>query len=115
MSKIARRTLARYAVDQLLAGKSSRRISKELAAVIIDSGQDIEPEFLLGDIAWELERRRELAIGRVTSAHELTDQIRAELSSRLKKATGTKEVLLEEQLDKLLIGGVRVETANRVW
>lgn len=115
MNKSSRRNLARYTVDRLLAGESAPVVGKKLAAAIVDSGLSIEPEFLLGDIAWELERRGEMAVGKITSAHGLDDKIRAELTSQLKKATGAKAVLLEEDQDKSLIGGLRVETASRVW
>lgn len=115
MNRTSRRNLARYAVDQLLGGRSARQVGRALAAAVVDSGQSIEPEFLLSDIAWELERRHELAIGKVSSAHKLDTTARDELSSQLKKATGVKDVLLEEELDGSLIGGVRIETASRVW
>jgi len=115
MSKLPRRMLARYAVDQLLKNKPSKQIAKEIAAVAAEAGQVLDPEFLLGDIAWELERRKELVVGKVSSAHELSPDLRAELSSQLKNSTGAKEVLLEETTDRSLIGGLRVETANRVW
>lgn len=115
MSKPSRRLLARYAVNQLLAGKSARRIAKELAAVIIESKRTLEPEFLVGDIAWELERRKELAVGNVISARALDDKVRTELEQQIKKAIGVKEVLLNEMQDEQLIGGVRIETASRVW
>jgi len=115
MSKTSRRNLAAYGVDRLLAGEPANRVGKELAAIIVDSGKAIELEFLIGDIAWELEQRHELAIGKITSAHGLDNKVRAELIDQLRKAIGTKEVLLEEERDESLIGGLRVETATQVW
>jgi F-type H+-transporting ATPase subunit delta len=115
MSKISRRSLARYAVDELLSGRSSAGIAKELAATLTEDGKTGEVEFLVGDIAWELERRGELAVGTVTSATKLTSQLMDSLASQIKKATGTKQVLLNEEVDKSVIGGLRVETSGRVW
>ena len=115
MTKISRRDLANYAVDQLLSGSSAEQVAKQLASVISESGQDVEPELLIGDIAYELENRKELTIAQVHTAHDLSENVSTELEVQLKKATGSKEVLLESTKDESLIGGLRVETANRVW
>lgn len=115
MNKLTRRVLARYAVDQLLAGKPAKSVAKHLAAAMIEAGNVQEIDYLIGDIASELERQRQLAIGRVTSATPLGDGLKRELKARIKQATGAGSVLLEETVDELVIGGVRIETANRVW
>ena len=115
MNKFSRRTLARYCVDQLLDGKAASKIAHELAAVIYESGQTIEPEFLIGDIAYELENRKELASAKLTTAHEPSQAILSEIEKELKQVTGAKEILLETSLDESLIGGIRLETASRVW
>jgi F-type H+-transporting ATPase subunit delta len=115
MSKVSRRALARFAVDELLAGKSAQAVAKQLAATLIEDSRASEVELLSGDIAWELERRGELTIGRVTSATPLSQELARELASQLKKATNSKEVMLEQQIDKTVIGGVRIETSARVW
>jgi F-type H+-transporting ATPase subunit delta len=115
MSRVSRRALSRYAADQLQAGASAKTIASHLAAQIIESGHADQLEFLVGDIAWELEQRGELSISRAISAHPLSAQLKIQLKVQIKKATGTKDVLLEEQIDKSVIGGIRVETPGRVW
>lgn len=115
MSRLSRRALARYAVDELLAGKSAEQVTKKLAAVLVEDGKTGEAGFLVGDITWELERRGELAVGKVISATKLNRELLDSLSSQTKKATGAKQILLEEEIDKSVIGGLRVETAGRVW
>jgi F0F1-type ATP synthase delta subunit len=115
MSKVSRRALAGYAADQLLAGKSAKSVAKSLAAQIHDSGSNIEPEFLLEDIAWELENRKALAVGHVTSASALSSKLEDDLMEHLKKVTKADKVVLEKHIDKSVIGGVRVETSGRVW
>lgn len=114
-ARTSRRALARYAADQLLAGKRPAGLAKQLAAIMVESGHADDAEFLLGDIAWELEKRQALAIGRVTSASPLTKTLEAALKTQLKKATKAHEVLLEKQIDKALLGGLKVETSGRVW
>jgi len=115
MNKLTRRALSRYAADQLLAGKSANAIAKHLAAVMVESGSMQDIDFLIGDIASELEQRRELAISRITSATPLSSELRDELKKRIKKATGAKAVLLEATVDGSVIGGIRIETSSRVW
>jgi F-type H+-transporting ATPase subunit delta len=115
MSKLSRRALAGYGADQLLAGKSPKLVARQLVAELAESGRIGEAQFLLEDIAWDLERRQELAIGKVTTAHPLSAKLAAELKTQLKRATGAKQVLLESTIDKSVLGGVRLETAGRVW
>lgn len=115
MNKVSRRALSRYAADQLLAGHSAKAVAKSLAAQIVDSGNNIQPEFLLEDIAWELEDRQALAIGHVISATALTKELENALKAHLIKVTKAKEVVIESNIDKSVIGGVRIETSGRVW
>lgn len=115
MSKLTRRALSRYATDQLMAGKSAKAIAKHLAAVMVELGSMQDIDFLIGDIASELEQRRELAISLITSATPLSSELRDELKKRIKKATGAKAVLLEETVDRSVIGGIRIETSSHVW
>ena len=115
MNKISRRSLASYAAGQLLLGKPVKNVAKHLAAILVESGRDSELEFLIGDVAWELERRQALAIGRVTSARPLTRQLEAALKAAVKEITRAREVLLTNKIDKSVLGGLKVETAGRVW
>ncbi|HVO86128.1 MAG TPA: F0F1 ATP synthase subunit delta [Candidatus Binatia bacterium] len=115
MSKISRRALARYAADQLIAGRSAKLVAKQLSAQLIESGQAAQADLLLGDIAWELEQRQKLSSAQVTSSTPLSPQLEAALKTEIKKATGVEQVLLANTVDKSVIGGLRVETAGRVW
>lgn len=115
MSKVSRRALAHFGAEQLLAGRSARQVAKQLAAALVDSNRINEAGFLLEDIAWELERRQELAVGQVTSAYPLSAKFKAELAKQLKSATGAKVVILKSSIDKSVMGGLRLQTAGRVW
>jgi ATP synthase F1 delta subunit len=72
-------------------------------------------QFLISDINWELEQSRALAVGKITSAHPLTRPLESVLISQIKKMTGAKNVTLEKKIDKSVLGGIRIETANHVW
>ncbi len=115
MTKVSRRALARYAADQLLAGKPAKSVARHLAAAMLEAGKPSDINFLLGDIAAELENRRELTIATTTSATALTPQLRTALKKKVQKASQSKNVLLEENIDSSVLGGVRIETPSRIW
>ncbi|HSW78834.1 MAG TPA: F0F1 ATP synthase subunit delta [Candidatus Babeliales bacterium] len=115
MNKVSRRSLAAWAADQLVKGESSANVAKHLAAVLDENNMATQVEFLVNDIAWELEDRGELAIGKVTSANPLSKELESAIASQIKQATKARSVVLKKSVDKSVIGGVRVETSNRVW
>jgi ATP synthase F1 delta subunit len=115
MSRISRRALARFAVEQIAAGEPAAAIAKYLAGVLLETGRAEQVDFLLGDIAWELEHRGLVTTATVTSATPLSAQLQSLIKSQLKKAANTDHVLLDERVDKSLIGGVKIETSARVW
>jgi F-type H+-transporting ATPase subunit delta len=115
MSDISRRLLARYAVDELLAGQKTATISKRLAAVLLTSRRANQAESLLADIAAEMETRGLAARATVTSAHKLSANLRREIAAAVKKAVRVKRVDMDETVDANVLGGIRVETANHAW
>ena len=115
MSKVSRRSLAQYAADQLIAGQEASQLAKYLAAALQDSAKSSEYELLIEDIMWELENRGLLAVGKVTSANPLSQSSRRQLNDQLKTATKVKAVVLNESVDESLLGGLRVETAAKIW
>lgn len=115
MAAFSRRVLARYAVDQLLAGHSADKVSQHLAAALISSKMTKQSDQLLDDIAEELESRGLLARAIVTSAHGLSASLRKSLSDQVRKAAHVTEVSLSEQVDPDVIGGLRIETARHTW
>lgn len=61
-----------------------------------------------------LEERGGMVHGQVTSAHELSESEKAELKASLEKATG-KQVRLDFEIDKELIGGVVTRVGSTVY
>lgn len=115
MVSLSRRQLAVYAADQLLANKRVSGIAKELAAVLVNSRRSNQAELLAQDIAWELEHRGEVANAMVTSAHELSEELRKQISNFVKQSAKVNQVIINENLDESVIGGVRIETAAHSW
>ena len=114
MISYSRRQLAQYTVDEIVAGRPVD-LAAHLAAALIASGRRKEVELLLADIDEELENRGLLARAQLTSAHPLSLKLKEEISAQLKRMTGVKEVVMQEEVDKSVIGGFRIETASRSW
>lgn len=115
MNKVSRRSLARYAADRLLASDPPSNVAEAIASVLVQNKRSGEAELLVADINYELESHGKAATAQITTAHELTDGLRDEIKNLVKKASEVDEVILNEQVDKSVIGGVRIETATRVW
>lgn len=113
--KVSRRALARYAADQLIAGLSASVVARHLAASLIDSQRQKEVQLLLADVNYELQSRGRLAAATVTTTVELSTSLKNEIVSLVKKTSKVEQVILTKQIDKNIIGGVRIETAERTW
>jgi F0F1-type ATP synthase delta subunit len=83
--------------------------------VLVNSRRANQAELLAQDIAWELEHRGEVANATVTSAHELSEQLRKQISNFVKQSAKVNQVIINENLDESVIGGVRIETAAHSW
>jgi F0F1-type ATP synthase delta subunit len=115
MASFSRRQLAKYAVDEMINGKSAASLASRLAATLIASHRQKEVDLLLSDIDQELEERDLLVRARVTSAYPLSAELKRQLTAQLKKMTEAKDVALQEQIDNSVIGGFRVDTATHSW
>jgi len=115
MAVLSRRQLAGYGAQQLLDGRPPKSLSKELAAVLVSSKRVSQAELLADDIAYELETSGQASNITVTSAHLLGEQLRKQISAFVKKSAGVQEVIISEQIDESIIGGVRIDTAAHSW
>jgi F0F1-type ATP synthase delta subunit len=114
-TRLSRRQLAQYAADELMAGVSTEKIARQLAAVLANSKRAHESELLARDIAWELERRGKIASANITSVTPLSESLRNNLAIFIKDAAKVDEVNLQETIDKSVLGGVKIETAIHSW
>ena len=115
MNKISRRALAYWAADQLASGKSAAEVSKHLAAVLKQSKMADQVSFLISDIMWELEQRQALTVGKIITAHPISEQLEKSIMQQLKNVSGSADVSIENTVDKSVLGGVRIETTQHVW
>lgn len=114
-SKISRRSLSRYAADQLLAGISAKAVAQHLAATLIASRRQKDAQLLLDDINYELQSRGRITSATITSAYPLSASLKKEVATLVKKLTRVRQVILAEQIDKAVIGGMRIQTAESTW
>jgi len=115
MSAVSRRQLAVYAANKLLSGEKMSLIAEELAAALLASRRSGQAELLAQDIAFELERRGKIANASITSAYELRQQLRSQIESFVKKAAKVDQVIINQNIDKSVIGGLRIDTAAHSW
>ncbi len=115
MINFSRRQLAKYAVNQMLAGQSTASLAKQLAAALLAARRQREAELFLADIDQEMEDRGLLAKARVTTAQPLSKALRQEIAKLIKQQAAVKETILVEEIDKAVIGGIKIETANHAW
>jgi F-type H+-transporting ATPase subunit delta len=106
--RISRRKLAAYAADQLVDGKKTGAVVKEVAAFLIDTKRTREAELLVRDIESALAERG-IVVADVTSAFPLTDALKVDV----KRLIGSKELVLRETVDPSVLGGVRVLTPGK--
>ena len=108
-ARISRRKLSEYVAGKLLSG--DKTALSELAAHLIETRRTKEADLIVRDIESALQSKGVL-VADIESAHGLESNVRESLSDYLKKHTSATKVVLREQIDESLIGGVRVHTPD---
>ena len=108
-SRISRRKLAQFVVDASTSQQAIGVAIKELAAYLIDSRRLREIDLVVRAIEDEFAVRGTV-VARVSSARPLTDSLRESIVKRL----AAPKVQLVEVVNEDLIGGVRIETPDKL-
>lgn len=109
MAKLSRRKLAINAAARLTGGEAKKIVLRELAAYLIDTGRKSEASLIVRDIEAML-MTNGTAIGTVTSARPLSANALKTIESFVKLSdSNISRVLLREQIDESLIGGMKLE------
>lgn len=111
MLKATRRTIAKAIADQLLAGVSSEKLMQQLAGYLIAHGIAKQSDLYLRDIESLLAAHGHSIID-VTTAHELSETLRGQIKRAF---SGKKSVVLREHVDASVIGGVRIQTSDKLF
>lgn len=89
-----------------------KKAIKELASFLLEHHLHSQIEEILSDISKEYARVHGIVEAEARTAFPLSSTIKKELEQRVKKATGAKTVLLHEEIDKSLLGGVIVSAPD---
>jgi ATP synthase F1 delta subunit len=111
--KFSRTKLSEETVKRLKSGSSNKRLSKQIAAYLIESGKTSELNSLLRDLI-EL-RANEDGIIEVdaTSAFPIESEQKKQIESFVKsKHKNIKKIIINNRIDKNVIGGVELSFAN---
>ncbi len=115
MNKLSRRSLSRYAAQQIVAGEKPVNVAKQIASVMLTDGGIANTHLLVKDILYELEVSGHMSIAKLTTAREVTHALQDEFIKTVKESLGASKVELETVQDPSLIGGYKLETATRTW
>ncbi len=97
------------AARRLADGESKKIVLRDLAAYLIDSGRKSEATLIIRDVEAMLSSNG-TAIGTVTSARPLSAEALVSVESFIKQNDARiKQVVLREQIDESLIGGMKLE------
>ena len=109
MAKLSRRKLAGNAAARLASGEQKKTVLRDLAAYLIDSGRKSEASLIVRDVESML-MDNGMAIGTVTSARPLSGGALKSVETFIKQTDSRiKQVILREQVDESLIGGMKLE------
>jgi F-type H+-transporting ATPase subunit delta len=99
---------------RLLKGDDAKIVIKELAAYLLDGRRTREAELIVRDIEARL-LANGTALVTTTSARELSDESKRSIKELVKtEQPGVKDIILREQIDESVIGGVRIELPGKL-
>ena len=84
----------------------AKRAIIELAALLLEHRMHSQIDEILADISQEYTRVYGVVEDHARSPFPLSEELKETLSMRVKKSTGAKRVILHEELDTTLLGGV---------
>lgn len=111
--KASRRRIASYIADRTLDGTFDARQATELAAYLLEERRTGELASIVRDVqrAWA---ERGTVVVTATVAHSLSADARREIEARVRRVyPAAKRVIVAEQVDTSLVGGVQLEFIDR--
>lgn len=108
-----RQKLADYAVNGLQKG--DKKLAGKIAAYLVSEGKTSEVNSLARDILQIQADSRGVVEVTAVTAHELDEKLRFKIEKLIKSSHPEAEkVIINQQLDESVIGGVRLELANEM-
>ncbi|HEX4774360.1 MAG TPA: F0F1 ATP synthase subunit delta, partial [Candidatus Saccharimonadales bacterium] len=113
--KTPRGRVSRLIAEQTLKGASTKQLSRELAAYLLQERRVSELDSILRDVQYSWAEAGFVQVI-ATSAHPLTAEIKTEIERQARRLyPGAKRVMVSEEHDPEVIGGVRLSLADRQW
>lgn len=105
----SRSKLARYIADTVDSKNKSAGLAKDVAAYLIDTGKTVELNSLLRDVAEERAISKGFLEVTAISAFELNAAEKQEIEKVARKQyPRVKKVIIRTEIDKSVVGGVRL-------
>jgi F0F1-type ATP synthase delta subunit len=111
--KAPRTRISQVIADKTLRKGASRRFSQEVAAYLLSERRTDQLESILRDVQgdWAKAGRVEVI---ASSAHPLTASVRTDITKQIKRLyPKAQKVIVTEQRDPEVIGGVRLNLADQ--
>ncbi len=113
--KLSRSRLAQlFAKRYAQAGADVSRLNQEVAAYMLTEKRVGELDSLLRDMEQYRADQEAVVEAKAISAFPLTESVRSDIKQRLAAAfPEAKKIIISEQIDERVVGGVRLELANQ--
>jgi F0F1-type ATP synthase delta subunit len=110
--KTSRSILAKIIADKTKS-MPEHKLAKEVAAYMLSEGRINELDALLRDIM-AIRADNGLVEASVVSAHSLNAALTSQVSKLIKKLSpGAKKIIINQQTDPEIIGGLKISTPNQ--
>lgn len=113
MAKLPRHDIAKVLAERSLGRIDATEFSEQIAAYLLQERRTADLEPLLRDI---IQYRADNGIVEVIaiSAHPLTDAVRKDIEAQIKTIfTDVKQIIISEEIQADVVGGVRLELPNQ--
>ena len=111
--KTPRTQIAQVIAKRTLKGATSKKFNTEIAAYLLHEKRVGELDSLLRDVQldWAMDGRVEVI---ASSAHALSTQVKTDITQQVKKLyPQAKQIIITENFDPAIIGGVRLSLPNQ--
>lgn len=116
MKKISRRKIAEYVAEELHKGADVKQLVQKTVAHLQSEGQLLQWELLVRDIEDVLATKYSTVAMHVTTARPLDAATRKQLVEFVKQVEeADAAVVVSESIDEALIGGVVIQTPDKVF
>ncbi len=113
MSIVSNAAIARALLADIANGTSMTDATSSLAAYLIEERRVNDTSAIVRDVERQLLVSKGDLYVRTTTATPLNSEMKDQIRAMFGSAEGVKKVIIEETIDKTVIGGVRCETAEK--